>query len=675
MPSVSKKKGSVQVKPLSGRFFDIIPPKGKSAPITTRRNSDFFRFFLIAITVFAVMGLFNIYSRGVDLMMGSKDEAYAGYDSLETGIKFLSQKDVTQAALWFKKAQDSFEALSGNTRYLTGQAGGLMKDGPYLGTAQKLIESGIAVSKMGQSLSELVVSAQQIPAAFIQAQAGGGKVSLSELVKKEMDRLNGIYTEALTLQQNLTTMNEGALPSNIRAKLSMGQQKIGELLAALKEIRGNFDTVLKLMGDKVPHRYLILLQNNNELRATGGFIGSYMIVDVDDGAITKMETKDVYQTDGQLMDNVPAPPGIDQVADRLYMRDANYSPDFPTSAESIMWFLEHSRGPSVDTVIAIDPAVAQELLEAIGPVTLPHFPYAVNAENFERIFSFHTEAKLSGTGTPKQLLFDFIPVLKARLMNVDMLVKVSGALKQLVEEKHIQAYSKDSDVESLFTRLSVDGKMVAAAPKTDFLAVVTTAIGGNKSDAYIKTNLAHRTEVAKNGGIVDYLTVTKTHTWNEKEMAKWQPLIDRFGTGKLGLSSLRYILGEGDNVDYMRVYVPKGSRLMSSNVANMTTSEDLGYTVYAFRFGPVTAGKTVAINLQYELPFRLSFGPTDNYRFVAEKQAGSENVMLTKSLVASDYLTVLKNFPENTSAFSLTPLVESPLDGNSIFLAAVGGKD
>ena len=507
-------------------------------------------------------------------------------------------------------------------------------------------------------------------------------ISLTDLVSVQKDRLDRVLTETLLLQKNLTTLNSGILPKDLQNSIQTAQNQIGSFLSALRDVYSNFSTALRLLGDDVPHRYLVLLQNNHELRATGGFIGSYMLIDVNDGAITKMETKDIYQTDGQLTDVIPAPSGIDQLADRLYMRDANYSPDFPTSAKQIMWFLEHSNGPSVDTVIAIDQTVAEKLLELTGPLALPNFPFIIRADNFNDLFSYHIEAKFSKTATPKQLLIDFIPVFKEHLLSMENFSLLNNVAADLIAGRHIQVYSNDSNIQTLAERLHLDGGMIAVTPDIDFLSVVTTAIGGNKSDAFIKTNLTHQTKIGHMGEITDHLTIQKTHTWQESDFAYWKKLISRYGTGKLHENTLRFIHGEGDNTDYMRVYVPKGSRLIGLegvNIENLEAYEDLDYTVFAFTFGPIPAGQSKTINLSYKLPFELTLDDPgkgfDVYRFITQKQAGAENITLKKSLQTSDYLRILETYPptENT-AFTLYPQYETALDQNQIFLSAISSN-
>ena len=692
-PGNKKSKLTVKYEPLGSEgVFDVKLPDQKCWSDVEKKamnkNSDFWRFFAMAFVIFLIFTGISAYINGSSLFQKNKNIAFAGYDSLKSGINLLAKQDTNNSGAKFQKAQNSFESLSKNFRYLTNQSNNYLRTNLYLDAAQKLIASGIEVSKIGKELSGLLVDVKKIPQTFIESngRSNGGSNGRSNgrnligLVNNQKKRLDRIMDSALITQNNLTTLNTKALPADLRGSIATAQDQIGTFLAALLEIDKNFGTALKLFGDKVPHRYLILLQNNNELRATGGFIGSYMLVDVNDGVITKFDTKDVYESDGQLTEIITPPPGIDQVSKRYYMRDANYSPDFSVSAKKIMWFLEHSGGPSVDTVIAIDQTVAVKFLELIGPIQFADLPIEVTSKNFTDIFSFHAESKLSTASTPKQLLIDFIPVFKKKLLGLKDFSQVNDVVQNLIEGRHIQAYSTDAGIQAVAEKFRADGKMVTASDNVDFLSVVTTSVGGNKSDAFVKTDLNHKTQIDSTGTIIDSLSIKKTHTWNEDSFKYWTRLIKYYGPYSFDKTLLRFIQGEGDNVDYMRVYTPKGSELIGLqgvNIEDLKTYEDLGYTVFAFTFGPVTAGGNKTVDLTYKLPFNLKIeNPLDTYKFITQKQAGSDNVTLQKTLKTSDYLKVFKSYPQKTTTLATnlatTRIYKTALDKNKIFLSAIG---
>ena len=108
--------------------------------------------------------------------------------------------------------------------------------------------------------------------------------------------------------------------------------------------------------------------------------------------------------------------------------------------------------------------------------------------------------------------------------------------------------------------------------------------------------------------------------------------------------------------------MPKGSQLQGVSGIDLSAvevSEDLGYTVFSFVNGPVSAGESKEITIRYLLPFELSFSPEDSYQFIAENQAGAENVTLKKEIIIPESLS--------SDGFSLVPVVETELNKKQSF--------
>lgn len=659
---------SVRYEPIKqDGFFDIKAPENPiQEEFQGEPKKEMGTFLLMGLSVVMVLTLGVVVANGNTLFKANQSIAHAGFEGLTQAAEAAQSRNFEEASSLFRQSELAFDEVSKNVRYLTHQANGYLNKNLYLDAANKLIESSVSVSKLGQDLIQIAESAEEIPALFNSPELLGA-------IKEKQAQLEGVLAETLQVQRNLTTLGSEVLPADLQKQISTAQLYVGEFLAALRSLDQHFETALVLLGDEVPHRYLVLLQNNHELRATGGFIGSYLLVDVNDGAITKMETNDVYRTDSRLTQVIEPPAGIDQVADRWYFRDANYSPDFPTAAKKLMWFLDQSKGPSVDTVIAIDQTVAESFLRLTGPIASPDLPVEISAENFNDFFSFYTESKLSGAFAPKTLLFKFIPHFKERVLSLNQFQPILSTVSDLVAARHIQVYSNQASVQQLAEALKVSGKMIEPSEGVDYLAVVSTSIGGNKSDAFIRSKLSHTTEVNRAGEVIDHLTIEKAHVWKESDFAQWKAFIQKFGNGKHHEKTLRFIQGEGENMDYMRVYVPKGSSLVSIDgldISKIDASTDLGYTVFGFPFGPVAAGSQKTVRLSYKLPETLAINSGAMYRFIAQKQAGLENTQLSKKIITAEGVEVVKSYPVS-AAFDLSPEYEAAFDQNQFFLTAL----
>lgn len=119
--------------------------------------------------------------------------------------------------------------------------------------------------------------------------------------------------------------------------------------------------------------YLLLAQNNDELRATGGFISSIGTLTFRDGVPELGPMRDSYAVEDWTKPHPDPPEALRKHMgiDLWTTRDANWSPDFPTSARDVAVLYELNQGTEVHGVIAADMAAAIRLLEVLTPLTLP----------------------------------------------------------------------------------------------------------------------------------------------------------------------------------------------------------------------------------------------------------------------------------------------------------------
>lgn len=138
-----------------------------------------------------------------------------------------------------------------------------------------------------------------------------------------------------------------------------------------------------MLGMNAPKKYLILFQNNMELRPTGGFIGSFALITFEKGRMNQIVVNDVYSADGQLKGHVDPPEPIRRYLGEAnwYLRDSNWDPNFKSSAIKAEWFLDKELNQKVDGVISIDLYLIQELLKITGPIYLSDFNKTIDSSN------------------------------------------------------------------------------------------------------------------------------------------------------------------------------------------------------------------------------------------------------------------------------------------------------
>ncbi len=119
--------------------------------------------------------------------------------------------------------------------------------------------------------------------------------------------------------------------------------------------------------------YLLLAQNDEELRPTGGFISSIGTLMVQGGLPRLAALQDSYQVENWTVAHPDPPEPLRQYMglDLWTTRDGNWWPDFPTSAQAVARLYELNQGRKVDGVLAVDMTAAVALLEALTPLALP----------------------------------------------------------------------------------------------------------------------------------------------------------------------------------------------------------------------------------------------------------------------------------------------------------------
>jgi len=393
--------------------------------------------------------------------------------------------------------------------------------------------------------------------------------------------------------------------------------------AALKEITPLLKTLTaalpELLGSEVPKTYLLVFQNSNELRPTGGFIGSYAKLVLSKGQINKLVVDDIYNIDGLLETKgveIKPPEALEEHlgVSRWLLRDANWNPDFSASAEQIGEFYSLATGDDVDGVLALDLQIVQQLLELTGPIYLAQFNESITAENFFEKTEFYSEADYY-SGSPQKKTF--LSLLSAKLLE-KVLQLETGAFGQLAQiannslsERHLLIYLPEREVAKILAQKNWDGGIRSFAG--DYLSIVDANVGATKANYYVKRNLNYSVKnIDRQGGFEGVLTINYVH----------------------GAASNAWPGGAYKN--YVRVYVPQGSVLkgverssegVDTKALDITEeidqTEGSDKTVWGTVF-VLDAGKSLSLTFTYDLPPEKGLGLTsDSYSLLVQKQPGT----------------------------------------------------
>jgi hypothetical protein len=461
--------------------------------------------------------------------------------------------------------------------------------------------------------------------------------------------LGGRSADLPILMRELETA-EAALPRLQGRALGGPLQPLGPLIAevaeSLPQVRqalGVLSVVGLVVSTSEPRTYLLIGQNNDELRASGGFIGTLGEFTVARGGILHFEYGSSYEVDAAITPPAPPPPFARHLgAGGWYLRDANWWPDFPATAAQIeeAW-LRAGRGP-LDGVIGIDNAVVDALLRIIGPLEVPGFG-RVTADNFQRLTIEHlySPTALAAAGdfhrNTTAFFGPFSRALVERLRTVSPaeVIALGQALRKLLDEKHIQVASKDPRVIELAHAQGWAGAIPALAD--DSLYVVDTTVSYGKSYLFVHSEGALQVAVSPDGRAAHDLVLRYANVYPRGRPA-WMPAA-LVGGEHFDATSGRMVQDPGFWGNWLRVYLPLEAReIVVDGLEELTPPQPEFGRMLVAGYLPTAPGQTREVRVRYVTSSGTP--PADTYHLFLQKQAG----------VHCRPMTILTRWPSGQSA-------------------------
>jgi len=502
------------------------------------------------------------------------------------------------------------------------------------------VSSGSALVKAGENLAQAGQSFSKIANLFLLEKLSdyfsNDKLSLTQKIveaKKEIKSAQKYLSQA---NQSLAQVRAGDLPADIAPKIEDLKKKLPLVVEATGQLEGWSDIFLGVLGHQRAKKYLLVFQNNSEARASGGFIGTYGVVDFDEGRLNNLFIDGIFNLDGQLYEKVIPPRPIQKISTSWSTHDANWFANWPTSAKKISWFYEKAGGTTVDGVISLTPTVVEKLLQITGPISLPQYNTTLDQNNFLEAVQYKVEVDYDKQqNQPKKILADFAPLFLEKLWQVwpQHYQEIFKVFIDSLAEKHIMFYFADAALEQAFSEQGWTGEILNT--EKDYLSVVNTNINGFKTDKVVEQKIYHEVQIKEDGSVVDTVKIVRSHQGGRSQY-DWYNKV---------------------NTDYLRVYVPLGSKLLSAQGQTLESYvAPIDYTALGFKpdadvlseeqgmivdqsgtqifvesgktvFGNwvyVSPGETVEIIYQYLLPFKINLKQTsDSYSLLVQKQAGS----------------------------------------------------
>jgi hypothetical protein len=467
---------------------------------------------------------------------------------------FTDKNKVNQAYTDFVAAKTDFVELQNELNShptLFGLVGMIPSYARQIKEANLIASAGIDIATLGAEVATTGLTIlQKLPsnplAAGNQPLFTSDEIPLIQTTINDVDQLLG------QIQKELAGINLNDLPIS-----TCQRQTFTKALSYLPEVSNLLDQVNSLLpigiwalGIDKPRNFLVQTMDRAELRPSGGFTGQFGVVTINGGRIGSLSLQDVnnidYEGNNYIIGNRPPAKWSWWPFPNWGLRDSNISADFPTTAQVAINLFAKEGGGQVDGVIALTPIPIEHILAITGPIYIPQYDETVTAQNLEDRLHYYEEnpagiAKGGGIANRKHFTSLVGQLLQERIRQepVSQLILIAKQVLADMRSKDLEVYLSDPRTEALLTQYQLDGS-IDHSNTTDTEMVVQANVSVNKASQYVQTTQKDVVQLDASGGATHHLTITLDYNKQSNNV--------------YGFPTYR---------DYIRIYAPAGSRLIS----------------------------------------------------------------------------------------------------------------
>lgn len=428
------------------------------------------------------------------------------------------------------------------------------------------------------------------------------------IVKTEIDQVDPNHYPTILVGKKVRTGID-----NLR---SLTDQSVSVITSARPLIK----ILPQILGEPDEKKYLVLFQNDKELRPTGGFITAYSVFRLNSGIIHVDTSADIYSLDDTVPNKPKAPRPILLYLPKvplLNLRDNNISPDFKVSMDSFYSMYKTAGGSTkIDGIIAVDTQALVAAMNILGDISVDGTTFTTKNEPRcdcpQVIYQLEVYADQPGQSIRadrKGIIGNLMYAIMNKAFSSSP-KKYWGPLFQTMltqmSEKHVLFYMNNAQAQQGFEGFNAAGRIL---PYTgDYFNLNQANFGGAKSNLFVTESLIQDYSIQSDGSIVKTVTIDYKNPFAPSDC--------NLERGNLCLNAILN--------DWFRIYVPKGSQLVSSqgSEVKMSSYEELGKTVFE-GFLEVRPQGATKLTVSYKLPFKL--GKNSTLPLLVQKQSGTNH--------------------------------------------------
>lgn len=406
--------------------------------------------------------------------------------------------------------------------------------GPLWNAAENLPVVGEDVSRVRVLVSVADDLSANVLTPVAQSMAGVSMGTLFSDGQINVDMLTSLCDTVSQVQpavardaQRVDNLGEASL-EQVNGPLQSARERLDGLNAMATGLSQVAPSLPAMLGANGTRNYLVIAQNNSEIRSLGGFPGSRMIMTVDNGKISlgDFQANHTHFADNSIPltdDERHTVVDIMETGAAFAPGDTTVLPSFPRAAQVQEWCWQQTYGQSVDGVLSVDPVFLQSMLGLTGGVTTSDGT-VVDGTNAAQILLNQVYYLDSDLQDP---FFNEVAGLAMKqvmnnLGSVSM-TDLASTVGQGITDRRVYLYMNDADEEAAIASLGADGEVSqdATKPITGFYVYDKT---GSKLDWYLDMRSTVGDPVYNQDGSKSYdVTVTLHNTTTMDQMQNELP--------------------------------------------------------------------------------------------------------------------------------------------------------
>lgn len=438
------------------------------------------------------------------------------------------------------------------------------------------------------------------------------------------------------------------------------RDKVMDLSNKIDFISSNILMLKEFSGLESTHRYLVLIQNNAEIRTTGGFNGMLAIVEVSGVEIQKIDVLDIYELDGQYIPKHEPPYDLKLLNNKLFLRDFNYFNNKEVYIEKFLTELGTLKLPSFDTVLLVNQSFFSELLDLLPDNYLFANKLKLNPDNYFYALTMFIEANKESNSDDKKIIKDLLTSLIENIKKKDQLIKIGEIINKAISQNDLYIHPINLDYQKNLENLNLRNEYsFLSSNNFDTFQVNFSSVGGNKTDLLMDTSINHTTFLKKNSKPKHRLKIKREHKFTLEDEVYIDSIARSLNLYPLS-NDLKHILIKGDNKVYAKMYLPIGSKVTSVKLDGEPTdhhlelsTEDHAQILYVLM--SIEPYRAIELELEYESGFKLQKNGIYNYGFNLIPPNGLLNYDLEKKFEFSN-LNPERMFINNSKDYSFNSI-------------------